>query len=90
MKSVVAIFGIALLLVSCQKTTLINLTYDPPPTRGITWKTVTIKRETADRYVMDSQSRNNLKDNLADTERYIDQQNNLIEFYRKKPNDNPK
>lgn len=89
MYKLAAIIGISIFLTGCGTSKFINspkIEHHPSLPRGVTWKPVDIKRETPERYVMDKKSRTNLRDNLADTERYISQQKSLLEFYRTKPN----
>ena len=85
---VLVFLGILTGCTSTKYTTVSTIHIDPPKPRAVVWKPVTIKREAEDRYVMDKTSRTNLKDNLAETERYIIQQNGVIEFYKGTANGN--
>lgn len=75
-------FGVAACTTQTKYVAVPTLSVAPPDPRPLTWKPVDIKREAADRYVMDQASRNNLQDNLADIERYTAQSRAVIHFFR--------
>lgn len=58
-----------------------NLSVAPQRPRGVTWKPVDIRRESADRYTMTGRSRDNLRDNLADIARNQEQWNAYGDYY---------
>ena len=82
-----AAIGLSAVLAGCQTASLAittpQLSVGPQRPRGITWKPVDIRRETNDRYVLDRNSRNNLRDNLADIARNQEQWNSYGDYFSK-------